>query len=209
MTRKQEYMKERRRVQSLIHRYEKKGYDVEINIPSIVKKPTQASINRLKKITPKLVRSQSFVPDIETGEKINYYTLKIRFPKLKSEDAFRVRENVKAETTVFTYQMAIDHVMDIIEKYPDRMENIMKGRILSAINEHGEKAVGEALDLMLENNEIIDPDEAYNYQKTIQMANTLMRYCAKNAEDLTKISRMFNEEIDSFEEYEGEYYGWS
>ena len=69
-----DYMRERRRAQRLINNYRRKGYDVEIAVPKLVKKPTQASINRLKSITPKKVRSNTFAPDLATGEKINYYT---------------------------------------------------------------------------------------------------------------------------------------
>lgn len=65
-----EYRKERRRVSRLINTYKKKGYDVEVEIPSIPKKITQASINRLKKYTSRYVSERSFAPNLYTGEKI-------------------------------------------------------------------------------------------------------------------------------------------
>ncbi len=65
-----EYRKERRRVSRLINTYKKKGYEVEVEIPSIPKKITQASINRLKKYTPRYVSERSFAPNLYTGEKI-------------------------------------------------------------------------------------------------------------------------------------------
>lgn len=69
MTRKQEYMKERRRIQQAISREKKSGYIVpESLLPDIPKRITKASINRLKKITPKTIRSKSELLDFTTGE---------------------------------------------------------------------------------------------------------------------------------------------
>lgn len=65
-----EYRKERRRVSRLINTYKKKGYEVEVEIPPIPKKITQASINRLKAYTPRYVSERSFAPNLYTGEKI-------------------------------------------------------------------------------------------------------------------------------------------
>lgn len=69
MTRKQEYMKERKRIQQAISRQRKKGYIPPENLlPNIPKRITKASINRLKKITPKTIRSKSEIVDFTTGE---------------------------------------------------------------------------------------------------------------------------------------------
>ena len=69
MTRKQEYMKERKRIQQAISRQKKYGYIVPENLlPDIPKRITKASINRLKKITPKTIRSKSELVDFTTGE---------------------------------------------------------------------------------------------------------------------------------------------
>ena len=69
MTRKQEYMKERKRIQQAITREKKSGYIVpESLLPDIPKRITKASINRLKKITPKTIRSKSELVDFTTGE---------------------------------------------------------------------------------------------------------------------------------------------
>jgi len=69
MTRKQEYMKERKRIQQAISREKKSGYIPPENLlPDIPKRITKASINRLKKITPKTIRSKSELVDFTTGE---------------------------------------------------------------------------------------------------------------------------------------------
>ena len=43
-------------------------YPSKINLPDIPKRITKASINRLKKITPKTIRSKSELVDFTTGE---------------------------------------------------------------------------------------------------------------------------------------------
>lgn len=69
MTRKQEYMKERNRIRKAISQQKKSGYIIPENLlPDIPKRITKASINRLKKITPKMIRSKSDLIDFTTGE---------------------------------------------------------------------------------------------------------------------------------------------
>lgn len=72
LAREQEYKRVRSRVQHRISEYRVKGYDVSnINIPAIPKRITNASINRLKKITTEYIRKHSvvvIVTDSSTGE---------------------------------------------------------------------------------------------------------------------------------------------
>lgn len=70
--REQEYKRVRSRVQHRLSEYRVKGYDVSsINIPSIPKRITEASIRRLDKITTEYIRKHSVVVvvvDSSTGE---------------------------------------------------------------------------------------------------------------------------------------------
>lgn len=70
--REQEYKRVRSRVQHRMSEYRVKGYDVsDINMPAIPKRITNASINRLKKITTEYIRKHSvvvIVTDSSTGE---------------------------------------------------------------------------------------------------------------------------------------------
>lgn len=71
-SRENEYYKIRSRVQHRLSAYRVKGYDVSsINVPSIPKRITEGSINRLSKITTEYIRKHSKVVvavDIKTGE---------------------------------------------------------------------------------------------------------------------------------------------
>lgn len=65
----QEYRKERRRIQSLIRQAAKRGYMLpEDIIPPIPKRPTRASIRRLKNITPTSIYKKAMWVDPLTGE---------------------------------------------------------------------------------------------------------------------------------------------
>lgn len=67
-----EYRRERKRVQSLIRRYEKQGLMVNLELPAIPKRITQGSVNRLAKLTPEKVRKNTIGVDLSTGEILSY-----------------------------------------------------------------------------------------------------------------------------------------
>lgn len=66
MTVKEQYKREYRNYRRRVNRAVKQGYIVDV--VGRVKKPTRASINRLKKQTGEKIRSKSDIVDVETGE---------------------------------------------------------------------------------------------------------------------------------------------
>ena len=64
----QAYRKERRRIQRQIRRMENRAYDVPSLLPDMPKRITQASVNRLKKISTEYLYKHSRYIDIDTGE---------------------------------------------------------------------------------------------------------------------------------------------
>lgn len=65
------YRKERKRVLQLIRRNEQRGIIFDEEIPSIPKKITKGSINRLKKIDKQYLKDHATGIDVETGEIIS------------------------------------------------------------------------------------------------------------------------------------------
>ena len=66
---REQYLKERRRIQRFIRSATKRGYIIPENIlPDIPKRVTRASVSRLKKITPEKIYSKSQYVSRETGE---------------------------------------------------------------------------------------------------------------------------------------------
>lgn len=73
MTIKQQYKKARANYLARVNRLKKQGWDIEVI--SIVKKPTKASIERLNKQTAKQIRSMAKLYDINTGQEITKHRL--------------------------------------------------------------------------------------------------------------------------------------
>lgn len=59
MTLKEQYKKERKRIQNFMRKAEKRGYQFNYELPAIPKKITKSSVSKLKKITPKYLYSKS------------------------------------------------------------------------------------------------------------------------------------------------------
>ena len=73
----QEYKKELRRINRLIKKGEKQGfYWSESIIPKQPKKITEASIRKLKKITPDSLHKKSYQIDLDTGELVKTTSIK-------------------------------------------------------------------------------------------------------------------------------------
>lgn len=69
MTLREQYVKQRKRIQSSISSMRKRGYIIpESLLPAIPKRITQSSVSRLTKIKPANIRSKSQFVDIRTGE---------------------------------------------------------------------------------------------------------------------------------------------
>ena len=201
---KKEYMRERRRVQELVRSYKNKGYDVELKIPDIPKRITEASINRLSKITSKEVRKKSYAPDLSTGERINYNQYKIRYPKAQSP----AKEYERIDKgTPMAYQLSLDYFRSTISEYPERTRAIMESKLDSAIAIYGEKQTGIAIQKLIDNGEVVSPKEAYNYRAVLEMSNNLIRYLDLK-DDMNNIRSDILEELDSQEEYSGEFDEW-
>lgn len=199
---KSAYSKARSRVRNLINRYKKKGYDVEIQIPAIPKRITEASIRRLEKITPKAVRKKTYAPDLQTGERITYQQYKNRYGKAgtPAEEFERVKVG-----TPFQWQLAIDYVESVIEDYPDKTAELFRLRMDSAKTIYGEQALGEALQEMVDSGDIVAPSEGYNYQAVLEMSNTLMQKLMFTPEEQAQIREQELEELDSNQWYDGEF----
>lgn len=153
---KSQYMKERRRIQSFIRRATKRGYIIPSDIlPSIPKNITRASINRLKKITPKNIYEKSEYVSRETGEILTGEKGRAQERKKAAEKAKQTRQKKKE---VYSPPRESDIILsNLIEtlnnfvpsgnysqymkqqKYNDR--NIAVGILTDAIDELGEEKV--------------------------------------------------------------------
>lgn len=131
MTRKQEYMKERRRIQQAISQQKKSGYIIPENLlPDIPKRITKASVNRLKKITPKTIRSKSELVDFTTGEIITKESSSYKKSVVKKnrEHVKLARQKQKKEMNGFneTEDGLPIATFDVIEYIRNRIINLTR-----------------------------------------------------------------------------------
>ena len=70
----QEYYRTRKRAQNLVSSYRRRYGEVDMKIPAIPKRITQASIRRLSSITPARVQKKTYAVDEETGEVLRLST---------------------------------------------------------------------------------------------------------------------------------------
>lgn len=118
---RQQYMKERRRIQSFIRRAQKRGYIIpESILPAIPKNITKSSINRLKKITPDKIYSKSEYKNKETGELVSAKRGRIIERKKATEKAKATRQ-AKQKSQVYSppkeSELTIYNLMQILENF--------------------------------------------------------------------------------------------
>lgn len=131
MTRKQEYMKERKRIQQAISLQKKSGYIIPENLlPDIPKRITKASINRLKKITPKTIRSKSELIDFTTGEIITKESSNYRKSVVKANKELVKLAKQKQKKEMFAIDETEDGLpiatFDVIEHIRNQIINLTK-----------------------------------------------------------------------------------
>lgn len=131
MTRKQEYMKERKRIRQAISQQKKSGYIVPENLlPDIPKRITKASVNRLKKITPKTIRTKSELIDFTTGEIITKESSSYRKSVVKAnrELVKLAKQKQKKETSAFyeTEDGLPIATFDVIEHIRNQIINLTR-----------------------------------------------------------------------------------
>ena len=206
---KDEYMRERRRIQSQIRRLTKAGYDVEYTLPAIPKRITGGSVRRLEKVTAAKVRSVTFTPDLETGEKISYQTFKNRFGGNPSNPKrFTARTYQLPQALPQSWEMALEYFERIIEDYADNSAALIKGQLAVAINAYGRKAVGRVIETLIEDGEIVSVKDSYNYLAVQRMGNLLMKRLMTDEKAAREIDAAIDSDNESQEEYEGEFEEW-
>lgn len=215
---KKEYRRNRARILNAISRLRRQGFDVEIKVPAIPKKITEASVRRLRNITIEKIRKVTYAPDLETGEKISLQTYRNRYLRKRGTPADIIAGEIDRtaiglgkeypDTVPTKYQMAIEYVRGVVEQYPERASEIMNNAIDGAIGAYEEERVGRALSEMIEDDEILSPSEAYNIGALLRMSQTLARYLLTREDDYQSVIKSIDEEIDSYEQFDGEFEDW-
>lgn len=187
----QQYRKERRRIQNAMNRLEKQGYALpEDLLPSMPKKVTQASINRLKKITSESIYKKSKKLDFETGEITPGIVARDKARSQRAKEAARRRSfkqeyvspQVYTEPPQYTtFPSGADIIInnfrsDVIGRFPESAGPILNRWLDGLLAQQDKEDVANMLETAAANGVVIDYKVAYNTEALMGAIADFMDY---------------------------------
>lgn len=187
----QQYRKERRRIQNAMNRLEKQGYVLpEDLLPSMPKKVTQASINRLKKITSESIYKKSKKLDFETGEITPGIVARDKARSQRAKEAARrrafkqeyVSPQVYTEPPQYTtFPSGADIIInnfrsDVIGRFPESAGPILNRWLDGLLAQQDKEDVANMLETAVANGVVIDYKVAYNTEALMGAIADFMDY---------------------------------
>lgn len=187
----QQYRKERRRIQNAMNRLEKQGYVIpEDLLPSMPKKVTQASINRLKKITSESIYKKSKKLDFETGEITPGIVARDKARSQRAKEAGRrrafkqeyVSPQVYTEPPQYTtFPSGADIIInnfrsDVIGRFPESAGPILNRWLDGLLAQQDKEDVANMLETAAANGVVIDYKVAYNTEALMGAIADFMDY---------------------------------
>lgn len=187
----QQYKKERNRIQSAMRRLEKQGYVLPDDLlPSTPKKVTQASINRLKKITTESIYKKSVRLDVETGEITPGIVARDKARSQRAKEAARrrafkqeyVSPQVYTEPPQYTtFPSGADIIInnfrsDVIGRFPESAGPILNRWLDGLLAQQDKEDVANMLETAAANGVIIDYKVAYNTEALMGAIADFMDY---------------------------------
>lgn len=187
----QQYRKERRRIQNAMNRLEKQGYVLpEDLLPSMPKKVTQASINRLKKITSESIYKKSKKLDFETGEITPGIVARDKARSQRAKEAARrrafkqeyVSPQVYTEPPQYTtFPSGADIIInnfrsDVIGRFPESAGPILNRWLDGLLAQQDKEDVANMLETAAAKGVVIDYKVAYNTEALMGAIADFMDY---------------------------------
>lgn len=187
----QQYRKERRRIQNAMNRLDKQGYVLpEDLLPSIPKKVTQASINRLKKITSESIYKKSKKLDFATGEAIPGIVARDKARSQRAKEAARRRSfkqeyaspQFYTEPPQYTaFPSGADIIIsnfrsDVIGRFPESAGPILNRWLDGLLAQQDKEDVANMLETAAANGVVIDYKVAYNTEALMGAIADFMDY---------------------------------
>lgn len=187
----QQYRKERRRIQNTIKRLEKQGYVLPDDLlPSAPKKVTQASINRLKKITTEAIYKKSVRLDIETGEITPGIVARDKARSQRAKKAGRSRafkqeyvslKDYTEPPQYTTFPSGADIIInnfraDVIGRFPESAGPILSRWLDGLLAQQDKEDVANMLETAAANGVVIDYKVAYNTEALMGAIADFMDY---------------------------------
>lgn len=162
---KKEYQKERRRILRYIRELSKKDQFYTGKVPDIPKNITQASVNRLKKLSNKTIKDKSKYFDRDTGE---IFDTKKDYKKAKQES---IPDDIPRQE-----DMLIGAFLDNASKFPKFAYPFLSGWINTLIAQRGKQDVATMLQMAEDNGVTLTWDIAYKEGELNNFAHELLNY---------------------------------
>lgn len=134
-----------RKAKRRIRNIERRGYEVEIEIPEAPKRITKSALNKLKKLTSiESIYQNSEYVDQQTGEVM----MGIEGRRLEYSRAARLgrlRRNFSEQNYKQFIDVVINQYREYVLSFPNKVSNIVLHALNTAISRSGKQAVAEML----------------------------------------------------------------
>ena len=161
-----------------MRRLEKQGYVLPDDLlPSIPKKITQASINRLKKITSESIYKKSKKLDFETGEITPGIVARDKARSERAKEAARRRAFKQYTTFPSGADIIINNFRtDVIGRFPESAGPILNRWLDGLLAQQDKEDVANMLETASANGVVIDYKVAYNTEALMGAIADFMDY---------------------------------
>lgn len=207
MTVKQQYQRERRRIQSFIRRNEKKGFVFAEALPKIPKKITPASVRRLEKLTPNKLYEKATYVDILTGEltKVKGQTVARRLVRETTKEQARIRGEIERAGAISPppsipsgADIVISNFRFIVESLNDAAVSIINSWLDNLISKEGKERVAILLEEASEAGVLPDVKVSYDEARLLERLSDMLNYLPLTEEE----TRQWNNSLDEMEDWD-------
>ena len=134
-----------RKAKRRIRNIERRGYEVEIEIPEAPKRITKSALNKLKKLTSiESIYQNSEYVDQQTGEVMPGIEGR-RLERSRAARLGRLRRNFSEQNYKQFIDVVINQYREYVLSFPDKVSNIVLHALNTAISRSGKQAVAEML----------------------------------------------------------------
>lgn len=169
---KQQYQRNRRRIQRYVNKYSKIGIIFPDNIiPPIPKRITRASVRRLERITPKVLREKGKSIDIETGEIRSFIFGLRQAKKLDKEE-----EYTNPTDSTMLDDIIISEFFNRNRYFGDRVNRLLHEWINLLINMSGKRYVAIMIENASRAGVLLSLESAYDKDKFMSFLSQMQEY---------------------------------
>lgn len=174
-----EYIKQRKRIQSFIRRAEKRGYTFTKQVlPSIPKKITQASVRRLSKLTPKeLYKSTEYI-DYTTGEVLTHQQRQkqVRLQAVEKRKQTIAQKKKQKPSSINWYKQAVDNFKFQLKQVDGIGSHKIASWLFDMLEKYSVEEVGQAILKASQQGIVLTFYILYNSSGAIEFISELLNY---------------------------------